>query len=202
MLDIEFGTYPYVTSSNVTAGGATVGTGIPPGRIDRVLGVVKAYCSRVGGGPFPTEQDNEVGELLRREGEEYGSTTGRPRRCGWLDGVALRHAVAVNGPDSLALTGLPVLSALPRLKMCVAYKLDGQALKSFPADPDALLRVEPVYEEFEGWQSDISGAGTLEELPRAARDYVAAIERTAGTPVEMASVGRKRGQIARRACHG
>ncbi len=202
MLDVEFGTYPYVTSSNVAAGGATVGSGIPPGSIHRVLGVVKAYCSRVGGGPFPTEQDNQVGDLLRRQGEEYGSTTGRPRRCGWLDGVALRHAAAVNGAGSLALTGLPVLAGLAQVKVCVAYRLDGQALKSFPADCEALLRVEPVYEEFEGWQTDISRARTVEELPRPARHYVAAVERVAGVPVEMASVGRRRGQIARRASEG
>lgn len=202
MLDIEFGTYPYVTSSNVTAGGATVGTGIPPSRIDRVLGVVKAYCSRVGAGPFPTEQDNETGERLRTTGEEYGSTTGRPRRCGWLDGVALRHAVAVNGANSIALTGLPVLSSFPKLKVCVAYELDGRRLQSLPADPQALAQAKPVYEELDGWETDVSGAQSLEQLPRAARDFVATVEDVIGTPVEMASVGRGRGQIARRAGHG
>jgi len=202
MLDIEFGTYPYVTSSNVTAGGAAVGTGIPPSRIDRVLGVMKAYCSRVGGGPFPTEQDNEIGQLMRDRGEEYGSTTGRPRRCGWLDCVALRHAVAVNGPDSVALTGLPVLSALPKLKICVAYRLAGQVVKHVPADPDALAQAEPEYEELDGWQTDISGAKALEEMPRAARDYVAAVEAAVGTTVDMVTVGRGRGQIARRTGNG
>jgi len=197
MLDVNFGTYPYVTSSNVCAGGAAVGTGIPPRRIDKVMGVVKAYCSRVGGGPFPTEQDNEVGETMRRLGHEYGSTTGRPRRCGWLDGVALRHAASVNGPDSLAVMVMDVLSAFAKLKICVAYKLDGRLLRSFPADAETLARVEPVYEELEGWQCDISGARTLDELPRAARDYLAAIEEIAGTPVEMVSVGPNRRQLVR-----
>jgi len=202
MLDVEFGTYPFVTSSNVSAGGATVGTGIPPSRIDRILGVVKAYCSRVGGGPFPAEQDNETGEGLRKRGDEYGSTTGRPRRCGWLDGVALRHAVFVNGVNGIALIGLPVLSDLAKLKMCVAYKLDGQTLDGFPADAEALAQVEPIYEELDGWQTDISEARTLEDLPKAARDYIALIEQVIGAPVEMASVGRERGQIVRRASDG
>jgi len=197
MLDINFGTYPYVTSSNVSAGGATVGTGIPPGRIDRVLGVVKAYCSRVGGGPFPTEQDNEIGWAMRERGREYGSTTGRPRRCGWLDGVALRHAVAINGADAIALMLLDVLSEFPELQICSAYKLDGEILDDFPADADTLARVEPVYEKFEGWQCEISSAKRLDELPRAARQYVAAVEQIAQTPVEMVSVGPERDQIVR-----
>jgi adenylosuccinate synthase len=198
MLDVEFGTYPFVTSSNVSAGGAAIGAGIPPGRIDRVLGVVKAYCSRVGGGPFPSEQTNMIGQMLRERGEEYGSTTGRPRRCGWLDCVALRHAVAVNGAESIALTGLPVLSAMATLQVCVAYKLNGKTLQTFPADAETLERVKPVYEKLPGWQTDISGARTMEELPRACRDYIALIEEKTGVQVEMASVGRERGQIVRR----
>jgi len=199
MLDIEFGTYPYVTSSNVSTGGASVGTGMPPNRIDRVLGVVKAYCSRVGEGPFPTEQDNETGRTLRERGREYGSTTGRPRRCGWLDGVALRHAVSVNGADSIVVTGMTVLSALPKLKICVAYKVDGNRLENFPADPEVLSKAVPVYEEFEGWQSDVSGARTLEDLPRAAQDYLRAVEHICGAHVEMAAVGPEREQMVRHA---
>ena len=202
MLDIDFGTYPYVTSSNAAAGGALVGTGIPPGRINRVLGIVKAYCSRVGGGPFPTEQDNEVGKLMRERGHEYGSTTGRARRCGWLDAVALRHAVCVNGPNGIALMLLDVLSAFRKLKICVAYKLNGQVVKDFPADPQAVAQAEPVYEELDGWQTDICSARTSEEMPRAARDYVATVEDVVGTSVEMVSVGPERVQIIRRTAHG
>ncbi len=202
MLDVNFGTYPFVTSSNVTAGGAAVGTGIPPSRIDRVLGVVKAYCSRVGDGPFPTEQDNETGELLRKRGREYGSTTGRPRRCGWLDGVALRHAVAVNGAGGIALIGMGVLSAFEKLKICVAYRVNGRQVSSLPSDGEDLAQAEPVYEEFEGWQTDLSGAKTIDQLPRAAGEFIRALERTAGVPVEMASVGWERRQIAGRTGNG
>ena len=198
LLDVNFGTYPYVTSSNVTAGGAAVGSGIPPTRIDRVLGVVKAYCTRVGDGPFPTEQDNETGRLLRERGHEYGATTGRPRRCGWLDAVALRHAVAINGVTSIALMLTDVLSALKTIKACTAYELDGRRVADFPADAEVLARVRPVYEEFPGWQSDISPVRLIDDLPRAARDYVAAVERIGGAPVQMVSVGPERDQIARR----
>jgi len=202
MLDINFGTYPYVTSSNVSAGGAAVGTGIPPNRIKRVMGVVKAYSSRVGAGPFPTEQDNDIGKTIRERGHEYGSTTGRPRRCGWLDGVALRHAASVNAPDSIAVMLMDVLSVLAELKVCVAYKLNGQEIENFPADPDHLAEAEPVYETFEGWQTDISGVRSIDKLPRAARDYLAAVEEVTGARAEMVSVGPEREQIARRTCDG
>ena len=202
MLDVNFGTYPYVTSSNVTAGGATVGTGIPPARIDRVLGVVKAYCSRVGDGPFPTEQENETGALIRERGNEYGSTTGRPRRCGWLDGVALRHAVAINGAESLALMLTDVLSGFEKLKICVAYEIDRQRVTDFPADVAVLAGVTPVYKEFAGWQADISGVRAMEQLPAALRDYVAAVENVARAKVEMVSVGPEREQIAGRLSNG
>jgi len=198
MLDINFGTYPYVTSSNVAAGGASVGTGIPPSRIDRTLGVVKAYCSRVGEGSFPTEQDNETGERIRRVGNEFGSTTGRPRRTGWLDSVALRHAGAVNGVDSVAMTALSVLSEFKRMKICVAYKLDGQTISHFPSDGRTLDRVQPVYEELEGWQTDISGVRSWDELPRQTRDYLDAVEQAGKVRIEMITVGRDRGQIVRR----
>lgn len=202
MLDVDFGTYPFVTSSNVTAGGATIGTGLPPSRIDRVLGVAKAYCSRVGEGPFPTEQDNETGEHIRERGHEYGSTTGRPRRCGWLDGVALKHAVAVNGVDSLALMLMDVLSEMETLKICVAYGLDGRRLEHLPADAESLGRARPIYEEFEGWRTDVSGARSLDELPAEARQYVSAVEAVAGVRVDIVSVGPERSQIARRTADG
>jgi len=202
MLDINFGTYPYVTSSDVAAGGAATGTGIPPKRIDRVLGVVKAYCSRVGRGPFPTEQDNHYGEKMRERGQEYGSTTGRPRRCGWLDAAALRHAVAVNGVDGIAVTLLDVLSEFEILKICVAYELDGKELKSLPADPDQLGQASPIYEELPGWRCDISNVTRWADLPPEARGYLDAVERAAGARIEMASVGPERGQIVKRTTNG
>jgi adenylosuccinate synthase len=198
MLDINFGTYPYVTSSNVCSGGATVGTGLAPSQIDRVLGVVKAYCSRVGGGPFPTEQDNEIGDRIRELGNEYGSTTGRPRRCGWLDAVALRHTVALNGAESISVMLLDVLSEFETLKVCTAYRLDGEIVENFPADCEALDRAEPIYDEFDGWQTDVSEARSMDDLPPEARDYLSAIEHLTGARVEMVSVGPERDQIARR----
>jgi len=202
MLDINFGTYPYVTSSTVTAGGAAAGSGIPPRHIGRVLGVVKAYCSRVGKGPFPTEQLNHYGQLMRDKGREYGSTTGRPRRCGWLDAVALRHAIAVNGVDAVALTGLSVLGQFETVKICVGYRLDGEELTHFPADAEALERAEPLYRELPGWRCDLSGVTCWQDLPCEARGYVEALEQAAGAPVEMASVGLDRAQIVMRTCHG
>lgn len=198
MLDINFGTYPYVTSSNVCSGGATVGTGLAPSQIDRVLGVVKAYCSRVGGGPFPTEQDNEIGDRIRELGNEYGSTTGRPRRCGWLDAVALRHTVALNGAESISVMLLDVLSEFETLKVCTAYRLDGEIVENFPADCEVLERAEPIYDEFDGWQTDVSEARSMDDLPTEARDYLSAIEHLTGARVEMVSVGPERDQIARR----
>jgi adenylosuccinate synthase len=198
LLDVNFGTYPYVTSSEVVAGGAAVGTGIPPQRIDRVMGVAKSYCSRVGEGPFPTEQVNEVGDLIRERGNEYGSTTGRPRRCGWLDGVALRHAVALNGAGSLSVGLLDVLSAFSTLKVCTAYRVDGRELRAFPANLRVLEEVEPVYEEVAGWEQDISDATDWGDLPREARDYLAVIEDVAGARVELVSVGPDRSQVIER----
>jgi len=197
LLDVNFGTYPYVTSSEVV-GGASAGSGIPPTRIDRVMGVVKAYCSRVGEGPFPTEQDNETGELIRRRGNEYGSTTGRPRRCGWLDCVALRHTAALNGTDGVAVGLLDVLSEFEALKICTAYRLDGREVTDFPADLAVLDKVEPVYAELEGWQSDISRATSWSELPGRARRYLRAVEQAAGVRIELVSVGPDRRQTIRR----
>jgi adenylosuccinate synthase len=169
MLDINFGTYPYVTSSNVSAGGAMVGTGIPPGRIDRVLGIVKAYGSRVGGGPFPTEQDNAIGERIRERGNEYGSTTGRPRRCGWLDGVALRYTAAINGVESIALMLLDVLSGMEEVKICTAYEIDGETVSNYPADLRQLEAATPIYKTLPGWQEDISPIRRVQNMPEAAR---------------------------------
>ena len=180
-----------------------MGTGIPPGRIDRVIGLAKAYCSRVGAGPFPTEQDNEIGEKIRetieaRGGREYGATTGRRRRCGWLDGVALRYTARLAGATSLAVSVLDVLSAFETVKVCTAYRLDGQELEGFPARARVLERVSPVYREFPGWQCDISGATCWADLPPAARDYLRFIEKLAGARVEFVSVGPERTQFIER----
>jgi adenylosuccinate synthase len=198
LLDLNFGTYPYVTSSPVVAGGGAVGTGIPPTRIDRVMGVAKSYCSRVGEGPFPTEQDNEIGELIRERGQEFGSTTGRPRRCGWLDGVALRHTTALNGVGALAVGLLDVLSAFETIKVCTSYRVDGKKLEHFPASLETLGAVEPVYEEFPGWQCDITDITEWEDLPVEAQKYLKAIEQMAGAPVEFVSVGPDRTQVIER----
>jgi adenylosuccinate synthase len=191
LLDIDHGTYPFVTSSHATAGGACTGTGVGPSRIDRVVGLVKAYCTRVGGGPFPTELTDATGERLRKGGAEYGSVTGRPRRTGWLDLPALRYAVRVNGLDGLALTKLDVLTGLESLQVCVAYRTPaGGTSEEFPIDDAA--RATPVYETMPGWSEDLVGSRTLEALPPAARAYIARIEREAGCPVDLVSVGSRR----------
>jgi len=202
LLDIDHGTYPFVTSSSPVAGGACTGVGIGPRLIDGVIAVSKAYTTRVGAGPFPTELSDDVGDHLREVGREYGTTTGRPRRCGWFDGVILRYAARVNGLTGLALTKLDVLTGLPRLKICVGYELalskvegyDGQVLKEFPYQGAVLARCQPVYEEMDGWAEDISGARTSDELPPQARAYVARLEELAGVPVDIISVGPKREQ--------
>ncbi len=195
MLDIDYGTYPYVTSSNVVAGGASVGSGIPPSRCGSVLGVVKAYTSRVGRGPFPTEETGEVGEILRERGQEYGSTTGRPRRCGWLDAVALRHAAAVSGVERIVVTSLDVLGAFDTVKICAAYEVDGERRSEFPATVREQEAASPVYRELEGWTQDVTEARRWDELPDAARDYLSAVEEEVGVEVAMASVGPARSQI-------
>ncbi|MDR3166082.1 MAG: adenylosuccinate synthase [Synergistaceae bacterium] len=189
LLDVDHGTYPFVTSSSCVAGGCCTGGALGPGRIDRVIGVVKAYCSRVGEGPFPTEDRGEVGETLRQNGGEFGATTGRPRRCGWLDMAALRYSVMVNGLDVLALTKLDVLSGMDELKVCVAYEMDGKRVSVFPNSAYGLEKVRPVYESFKPWKEDISGCGSFEELPSAARDYVDYIERDSGVRVGLIGVG-------------
>ena len=194
MLDIDNGTYPFVTSSNAVAGGACAGAGIGPTHIRSAIGIAKAYTTRVGGGPFPTELDNETGQRLRDAGAEYGSTTGRPRRCGWLDLVALRHAVAVNGLSELAITKLDVLSALPELEICVAYELDGERLTYPPYE--RVEAVQPIYETLEGWSEDLTSCRSRADLPPAAQRYLARIEREVGCRVGVVSVGPDRADTA------
>lgn len=192
LLDVDFGTYPYVTSSSPTSGGACTGTGVGPNRIDRVIGVAKAYCTRVGEGPFPTELSDPIGDRLRSVGNEYGATTGRPRRCGWLDLVALKFSVMVNGLDCIALTKLDVLSGLEEIKVAVEYQLDGQRISHFPLDHRSLSRVTPVYRTLKGFGEDISACRSFDDLPKAARDYVAFIEEYCGVPVALLGVGPAR----------
>ena len=195
LLDIDFGTYPYVTSSNPTAGGACTGLGIPPTAIDRVIGVAKAYTTRVGNGPFPTEVEGELDEKLRAAGHEYGASTGRPRRCGWLDAVALRYSVMINGIGSFALTKLDVLAGFPEVKLCVAYerKSDGKRIENFTTDLRALADMVPIYETFEGWTEEaLFGARTREELPSNITKYLDAIEEQTGVPLEIISIGAGR----------
>ncbi len=194
LLDVDHGTYPFVTSSNCVAGNAAVGSGLGPTAIDRVVGISKAYTTRVGGGPFPTELKDAVGERLRKIGDEFGSVTGRPRRCGWLDGVVLRYAARVNGLSGLALTKLDVLSGLEKLQLCTAYALGGAETKDFPSDIDDLAQVSPVYETLEGWEERLAGARTFDQLPAAARAYVRRVEEVAGVPVVCISVGAERGE--------
>ena len=194
MLDIDNGTYPFVTSSNAVAGGACAGAGIGPTHIRQAVGIAKAYTTRVGGGPFPTELADETGQKLRDAGAEYGSTTGRPRRCGWLDLVALRHAVAVNGLGELAITKLDVLSAVDELKICVAYELDGERLDYPPYE--RVEAVQPIYETLEGWDEDLSSCRTRGNLPAAAQEYLARVEQEVGCPVGVVSVGPDREDTA------
>ena len=192
LLDIDHGTYPYVTSSNTTAGNAATGAGIGPRALDEVIGISKGYATRVGGGPFPTELTGALGERLRETGEEFGATTGRPRRCGWLDTVILRYAARINGFTGLALTKLDVLTGLDPLRIGVAYELDGRRLDHLPDDPELLDRVVPVYVDVPGWTEDLSRCRRFDELPFAVRAYVARIEALSGVPVVLVSVGADR----------
>jgi adenylosuccinate synthase len=194
LLDIDYGTYPYVTSSHVTAGGACLGTGVGPMGIDRVVGIVKAYTTRVGAGVFPTEQDNAIGEYIREKGHEYGTTTGRPRRCGWLDSVAVRYAAMANGLSEIAMTLLDVLGGLDTLNICRAYVCDGIEISQIPADWESVTNCTPVYEELPGWQEDISGIRRFEDLPVNARNYVNHVEDLTGVPIKIISVGPHRDQ--------
>jgi adenylosuccinate synthase len=195
LLDIDHGTYPYVTSSNTTSGGAATGVGIAPTAIDGVLGVVKAYTTRVGNGPLPTELDGALQEEVRRLGNEYGATTGRPRRCGWFDAVVVRYATRVNGLSGLAVTKLDVLDTLDRLAVCTGYEVDGDVHTEFPGDISLLDRVTPRYEWLEGWGQSTAAARRLEELPAAARHYLDRIESLVEAPIAYVSVGTRRDQI-------
>ena len=197
LLDLDHGTYPYVTSSSTIAAGACQSAGIGPTQIDAVVGITKAYATRVGGGPFPTELHGELGEQLRKAGGEYGATTGRPRRCGWLDLPALRMGVRLSGMQSLALTKLDVLAGMPDVRVCVAYKLDGRELDEPPTDPDDLSRAEPVYATFPGWGALPAHAGDIGELPVNARAYVETIAKMAGVPFCLVSVGPDRAETIR-----
>ena len=192
MLDIDHGTYPYVTSSNTTAGGAACGSGIGPRGLDYVLGIVKAYATRVGGGPFPTELFDDVGKHLAEVGHEFGATTGRPRRCGWLDMVALRRSVRVNSLSGLCMTKLDVLDGLETIKVCTAYRVDGEERSAPPAGAEALAQCEPVYEELPGWSETTAGAQSIDLLPANARAYLKRVEELAGVPVDIISTGPDR----------
>lgn len=194
LLDIDHGTYPFVTSSSATAGGACIGAGVGPTRINKVLGVVKAYVTRVGSGPFPTEESGTIGEAMREVGQEYGTTTGRARRCGWLDAVILRYAIRINNIDSLAITKLDVLSQFDKVKICLSYSYQGKLYEEFPPHQTIFHKAEPVYEELEGWQADISNIREYQDLPEQARKYLKRIEELAGIPIEIVSVGSAREQ--------
>jgi len=199
LLDLDFGTYPYTTSSSPLAGGGCVGAGLGPTGINRILGVFKAYCTRVGGGPMPTELKDEIGDLIREQAHEYGTTTGRPRRCGWFDAVVARFSTRVNGFTGAALTRLDVLGVLPRLKICVGYKLDGETIDYFPGNIAALERCQPIYEELPGWQCPISHIRDYEQLPVEAQKYVSRLEELSACPVNIISVGPERGQTIHKA---
>jgi len=193
-LDIDHGTYPYVTSSNTIAGGACTGSGIGPKNIDFVIGVSKAYTTRVGGGPFPTELFDEYGEHLQQKGVEFGATTGRKRRCGWLDAVVLNDAVRLNGLDGIALTKLDVLSGLDKLKVCTEYKVDNKTFNNMPCFIKDIEKIEPIYKELTPWKEDISNVKEFDELPQAAKDYISFLEDTTGVKVAIVSVGPERSQ--------
>jgi len=199
LLDVDHGTYPFVTSSNPTAGGACTGTGVPPSALDGVLGIVKAYTTRVGGGPFPGELADATGEHLRTRGNEFGTVTGRPRRCGWFDAVAVRYAVRLNGARALALTKLDVLDTYGEIPVCVAYRHRGRLLSEFPSCLETLEEVEPVYELLPGWRRETVGVLEHDALPQAARDYVSFLERQVGAQVALVSTGPRREETILRA---
>jgi len=194
LLDVDHGTYPFVTSSSPTSGGACTGLGIPPTAINSVVGVVKAYSTRVGNGPFPTELENEVGELLRKTGGEYGATTGRPRRCGWLDLVSLRYSIRINGIQKIAITKLDVLDEFDEIRVCTHYRVNGKNIENFPTDLRTLALVEPVYRVFKGWKTKTSAVRSYSRLPARARAYIESLASGLGTKVWMVSVGARRDQ--------
>ena len=192
LLDVDHGTYPYVTSSSTTAGGVCAGAGVAPTRIHAILGVVKAYTTRVGGGPFVGELSDEAGEFLRKRGNEFGTTTGRPRRCGWLDAVATRHGQRLNGADALAVTKLDVLDDFDEVRICTGYRYRGEVLREFPAELDVFRGAEPVYRTLPGWKSPTVGIVEYDKLPQNARDYLAVVEDEVGAPIGMVSTGPRR----------
>lgn len=197
LLDVDHGTYPFVTSSNPTAGGAAVGAGIPPHHISGVLGIVRTYATRVGEGPFPTEMlddEEEIANLIRQRGNEYGSVTRRPRRCGWFDAVATRYAADLNGFDSIALTKLDVLDALEEIKVCVGYEIEGERIDTFPAVSQDLRQIKPIYETLEGWKSETLGTTRIEDLPEKARKYVDFLSESVGVEIGLISTGPERDQ--------
>ncbi|WEG12809.1 adenylosuccinate synthase [Pullulanibacillus sp. KACC 23026] len=194
MLDIDQGTYPFVTSSNPVAGGVTIGSGVGPTKIGHVIGVTKAYTTRVGDGPFPTELHDEIGDQIREVGHEYGTTTGRPRRVGWYDSVVVRHAKRVSGMTDLSLNCLDVLTGLDTVKICVAYKYNGEVIEHYPASLKILAECEPVYEELPGWKEDITGVRSLDQLPENARHYLERVSQLTGVPISIFSVGPGREQ--------
>ena len=195
MLDVDHGTYPFVTSSNATAGGASTGSGVGPNRLDRIVGIVKAYTTRVGAGPFPTELLDESGEWLRAKGFEFGTTTGRPRRTGWYDAPIARYTARINGVTDFVLTKLDVLTGRKVIPVCVAYEVDGVRVDEVPVSQSDFHHAKPIYEEFPGWSEDITGARTFEELPKAAQDYVLALEAMSGAPMSVIGVGPARDEI-------
>ncbi len=194
LLDLDHGTYPYVTSSNPVAGGACIGAGVGPTCIDRVIGVAKAYTTRVGEGPFPTELHDQIGNHIGERGAEFGTTTGRKRRCGWFDGVIGRYAVRINGLDCLAVTKLDVLDDLDEIKVCTAYELDGKVVHDFPSDSRAFARAIPIYETLPGWKQSTSECKVVEDLPKEAKDYLKFLADLTGTPIAIISLGASRGQ--------
>jgi adenylosuccinate synthase len=195
LLDPDFGTYPYATSSSPLAAGACLGAGLGPTRLDRALGVYKAYCTRVGSGPMPTELEDETGELIRERAHEYGTTTGRARRCGWFDAVAARFSSRINGLTGAVVTRLDILDILPSLKICVGYELDGKTIDYFPAGVNALARCKPVYEELPGWQAPTNGIRSFDQLPLEARQYITRLEELIACPVSLVCVGPERGEV-------
>ena len=194
LLDVDHGTYPYVTSSNPTSGGACTGSGIPPTKITSVVGIVKAYTTRVGNGPFPTELLDDDGEKLRKVGAEFGATTGRPRRCGWFDAFLVNYSRMINGIDSVAITKLDVLSEFDNIKVCIGYKHDGKQLKTFPTDMERLASVEPIYETLPGWNQDLSNFSSYDELPENTKNYLSFIAKQSRIKISIVSIGPKRKQ--------
>ena len=195
LLDPDFGTYPYVTSSSPLAGASCIGTGLGPREIDRVVGIFKAYNTRVGAGPMPTELKDEIGDLIREKAREYGATTGRPRRCGWFDAVAGRFSVQINGLSDIALTHLDIYDGFSSIKICTAYKFNDKVLTSFPSDIAILEKCQPIYEELDGWQESISGIRNFEKLPTGARNYMSRLEDLLSCPISLVSLGPNRRQI-------